>query len=221
MFEVSLTHPDFMRDDVIPEPLVVGADFSPWTGMLKLDVVDGEGNVQTWPLQLADAPEGAVTLDATSFATAHWTLGVEQTAKLKEGVYIVTATLDTKSLADGGAGSVESIPATLTVTKAPATLSDEQQSLLAQSLAAQAVIKGDTTEAMSILDEQLAKQPNDISVLEFKGDLLAADGKTDEALKIYNAALKLFYEANPDFPEPASILADKQHEMMDKLLETP
>ncbi len=221
LLEVSVTHPDFMREDVVTEPVTFGDEDSPWTGMVTVSVVDADGNIQEWPLRQVGKPDGAVELDATSFGVAYWTLGVEQTVKLEKGTYVVTAKLDTTSMESVGVGSIESIPVVLTVTKAPAKLSDEEQSRLAQSLAAQAVVVRDNAEAMSVLDTQLAKKPADISVLEFKGDLLAADGKTKEALRVYNAALKAFYEANPASPEPPTLLAEKQHDMMDALLATP
>lgn len=215
MFEVSLTHPNFMRDDVLAEPLTVGTDSKPWTGMVKLEVTDAAGNKQTWPLQLAGKPESVATLDALSFASAYWTLGVEQTAKLAAGSYVVNASFA------NGSDSIASVPVALTVSKAPAALSDEQKVSLAESRATQAAVEGNSAIAMSIVDDLLAKQPSNTTVLEFKGDLLAEAGKSKEAMEVYGQALKAFYAANPDSPEPPSVLAEKQHEMMDKLLTTP
>lgn len=221
MLEVSLTHPEFMRSDITVKPLTLGADFIPWTTAVTVDVVAADGTTQTWPLTLAGAPEGAVTLDAEQYSTAFWTLGTEETAKLKEGIYRVSAVLDTTAMVNGGMGKIESVASTVAVRKAPAMLSMPEKSLLARSTAAQAVVRGDNAEAMRVLDALLAEQPDDSSALEFKGDLLADEGKIQEAFQTYGEALEAFDKQNPDALEPPSILGQKQHELMDKLLETP
>jgi predicted Zn-dependent protease len=89
----------------------------------------------------------------------------------------------------------------------------------AQLLAAQALVLGDRAGAASILDDLLAEQPTNIAALEFKGDLLAEAGKTAEALDAYNLAIKAFYQQNESPEEAPTMLARKQHEMMDKLLD--
>lgn len=219
--EVGVTHPNFMRDDVIADPIVLGGASKSWTEGVKVNVVDADGKSQAWPLKLVEPKDKEVTLDATSFGSAYWTLGVEETAKLKDGAYIVTAILDGDELQKVGTGEIESIPAVVTVKKAPATLTDEQQAELAQNNASQAFVEGDSAGALDIIDGLLEKSPRDIAAMEFKGDILAGDGKYKEAMEAYGTALKVFYEDNPESPEPPSTLAEKQHDMMDKLLATP
>jgi hypothetical protein len=218
LFEVSLMHPDCLWSDEQVEPLEVGADGSPWSGAITLAVVDAEGKAQTWPMRLAGTPEGGVMLDSESMSTVYFALGPEETAKLEEGAYAVTASLDTASQPSGWRGKAESIPAILTVSEAPAELTAEQESVKAQMLAGQAVALGDRAEAMSLIDALLDAQPDNIGALEFKGDLLAEEGKTSEALDAYNMAIKAFYEQNESAEEAPSVLAQKQHEMMDRLL---
>jgi tetratricopeptide (TPR) repeat protein len=208
-----------MNSSVVAEPLTVGEDGNPWTGAVTLEVTDAEGQAQTWPLQVADAPEGAVTLDNEATSTAYWTLVPDQTVELAEGDYAVTATLDAASFESGWQGSARSRTAFLHVSKAPESLSAEQESLLAQRLAAQAVLVGDSEGAMAILDELLAEQPDSIGALEFKGNLLADEGRTEEAFQAYSQAIRAFYEQNENPDEPPAMLAHKQHEMMVKLLE--
>ncbi|MGA7730145.1 MAG: hypothetical protein WCD37_02610 [Chloroflexia bacterium] len=218
MFEVSLMHPDYLRADVLAQPLIVGVDGSPWSSAVTLEVVDAEGKAQSWPLQMAGALDGAITLDNEATGTVYLWLDPAESARLKEGVYAVTASLDTASLSGGWKGTAESIPAILTVSKAPTKLSPEQESMRAQMLASQAIVRGDRAGAMSHLDELLAAQPGNISALEFKGDLLAEEGKTSEALDAYSKAIKTFYEQNETPDEAPTILAQKQHAMMDKLI---
>ena len=219
IFEVSLVHPDYMNSSVVAQPLTVGEESSPWTGAVTLEAMDAEGKTQSWPLQVASAPESAVSLDNEATSTAYWTLGPDQTVELKEGDYAVTATLDTASFASGWQGAVRSASAVLHVRKAPEVLSEDEESLLAQRLAAQAVVVGDNAGAMSILDELLAKQPNSIGALEFKGNLLAEGGRTEDALQAYSQAIRAFYEKNENPEEPPTMLAHKQRDMMVKLLE--
>ena len=220
LLEVSLMHPDYLNTSVAVEPVTVGTESKPWTGALSLEVVDEEGKSQSWPMQPAGAPAGLVTLDSEAFSTAYWMLGPEQTARLQEGAYTVAAHLDTSSFSGGWQGNLSSVPATIRVEKAPARLSPEQESTRAQMLAGHASLLGKRSEAMSYLDELLADQPDNIGALEFKGDLLAEEGKASEALDAYNQAIKTFYEQNDDPQEAPTILAQKQHAMMDKLLET-
>jgi tetratricopeptide (TPR) repeat protein len=221
LVEVNLMHPDVMRSDVLAQSIVVGAEGKPWTGDLKIQVVNAKGESQSWPLHSAGAPTGAVTLDGETISTAHWWLGVEETAALAEGDYAVTGVLDTRNTGSGWQGSIETVPASLHISKAPAKLSPEEQSLNTEMLAAQAVVRGDIPLAISQLDALLAKQPDNISAMEFKGDLLAEQGKIKEALDIYNKAIKTFTEKYPDAEEPPTILMQKQHDMIEKLLETP
>ena len=218
MFEVSLMHPDYLRADVPAQPLIIGADGSPWSRAVTVEVMDAEGKAQSWPLQVAGAPDGAITLDNEATGTVYLWLDPAESARLKEGVYAVTASLDTASLPGGWKGTAESIPAILTVSKAPTKLSPEQESMRAQMLAGQAIVRGDRAGAMSHLDKLLAAQPGNIGALEFKGDLLAEEGKTSEALDAYNKAIKTFYEQNEHPDEAPAVLAQKQHAMMDKLI---
>ena len=55
--------------------------------------------------------------------------------------------------------------------------------------------KGDIPGALALVDEALAKSPNLTEALLLKGDILLAQGRADDALAAYRAAL----EAKRDF----------------------
>src|SRR5713226_285518 len=185
-------------------PMILAAKEGPWSGAQTLEVTDGRGQAQRWPLHLATVTEKLLTLTATKGGELIWWLSPDETAQIPVGKYRLLATLDTTQSAakDGWKGRSVSEPFSIDLQSPPAQLTEEQHLARYFLLASYHLVRKDSQQAVGAINEVLKAQPNHIRGLAFKGDLLAADGKTDEAISLYQQALKEYEKKYPKSKQP-------------------
>jgi hypothetical protein len=210
-----LLHPQAYARNSKIEPMLLAAAEGPWTGAVRLEVKDTKGKNVEWPFHLATVATPTVTLDHQTFGSIGWWLTPDETAALSPGEYELTAILDTSSAHAAGAwkGNARSRSLRIEVIAEPKALDAEREEEKLLLLAHFAMVCGDDKQAVSHVDALLAKQPKSVTALERKGDLLAAAGKTLEALQSYDAALAIYRKRNlPDKPpgEPPALLRKHQ-----------
>ena len=211
----TLLHPQAYARNARIEPMLLAAADGPWTGAVRLEVKDAKGKKVEWPFHLATTATPTVTLDHQTFGSIGWWLTPDETAGLQPGAYELTAILDTSSARADGAwkGNAHSRQLRIEVIAEPKVLDAEREEEKFLLLAHFAMFRGDDKEALSHVEALLAKQPKSVTALERKGDLLAAGGKTLEALRSYDAALAGYRKRNlPDKPpgEPPALLRKHQ-----------
>ncbi len=140
--------------------------------------------------------------------------------KLPAGDYELVAVLDATPSTRAGAwkGTVPTDPVRIQVVPEPATLSARQEEEKHLLLAHLAGLRGEMKEAVAQVEALLARQPNSPAGLELKADLRAADGKTAEALKLYDQALGAWLKQNPKAKEPPVALLRKHREVLYQFL---
>jgi hypothetical protein len=220
-----LLHPRaFARDATKIQPMLLAAAEGPWTGAVRLEVRDAKGKQVDWPFHLATVAKPTVALDNQTAGYLGWWLTPEETAALPPGEYELTGTLDTSTARAAGAwqGSARSRSVRIRVTAEPKMLVTEQEEEKHLLLAHFAALRGDDKQALAHLDALLAKQPKSISGLEHKGDLLAAAGQTEAALRNYDAAIAAYLgrrrlRGQPS-PEPPAELLGKHREVLVQFL---
>ncbi len=217
--ELGLFHPGLYRSGAAREPLLVASKEGLWTAAVRLKVQNEKGEQVAWPWQLASPPSGTLKLGVESPQRLVWWLTPEVTTAIAEGRYKLTAELETGDTTVAGAwrGLVVSQSASILVRAAPTPLSAAQQSVKYQNLVRYQLLRGDRKEAFRQVDEWLKAQPDNPRGFEWRGDLLAQDGKTKEALEQYNNALLAFLKKHGTKGEPATLLLMKRNKMMAEL----
>jgi hypothetical protein len=220
---LSLLHPAAFTGDEKAEPLVLAAKQGPSSGAVRLKVRKEDGGAANWPFRVGGIPPQKLSLDARAHGALAWGLGPEDTAGLSEGTYELTAVLDTRATAAQGAwnGEARSETITVRVTKEPTPLSPELEHRKYLLLAEYALFRSDLKGAQAQLERLLAQHPKSIGGLAMMGEVLAAQGKTREALGAYDAAIAVFYERNPKSPHPPMELYIRKRELAEKLRADP
>ena len=220
LVQAELLHPRAFDAAPGVVPLRLAAPEGPWTNAVHLEVrIDGK-EPAPWPFHLGTDPKGPLALDAQTAGAVVWWLSPEETARLPEGDYQVTGVLDTTaaSAADVWKGTARSNTASVRVRKEPSPLSPSQQEDKFLLLADQDMFRGDAKQALARIEELLAKQPASIGGLGLKADVLAASGRTPEALQSYQEAITAFYKKYPKAPEGPEGLLTKYHALLNQAL---
>jgi hypothetical protein len=218
LVRVRLHHPRTLDKDA--EPIVLAAKDGAWSNAVRIEVRSARGELQSWPLHLATAAPATLTLDRMHGGELVWWLSPQEVAELPKGDYTFAAKLDTteSSAANAWKGIAAGEQVNIRIGAEPVTWTTEQVSMKHQLLASYHLLRNAPREARAVLDELLRKQPDNISALGFQADVLAADGKSVEALKLYDRALEVFERKHPDIPEPPAALLKMRHALMDRLL---
>ena len=87
MVEVSLLHPDAMKQKPVGLPVVLAAKSGPWSNAIRLVAKKTSGVEKAWPFHLALVAPETLSLDAENLGELAWWLAPEDTSKLAEGVY--------------------------------------------------------------------------------------------------------------------------------------
>lgn len=220
-FMMVLSHPArFGVARGVPD-VVFGSAEKPWLDSLQLEVRNSEGKPVSpadWPMTLVRSePEGRLELSSRApdvTARAMWRLVPKDSAKLAQGTYTVCAVLTT-----GPDQRLESRPVTVQIAPEPAQLSADDKARKCYLLAHDAIDRKDWTAASVQIEGLLADQPDDIGGLELKGDLMAAQGKPQEALAAYNAAVAAFAKgAKGPYVEPSRALMVKQGAIIEQIM---
>jgi hypothetical protein len=207
VFQVDLFHPDAMTTDQPVNPILLKLDTGSWADAVKITILDSSGVQQNWPLHLLLRPTGAdasLSLDSETSGQLAWWVSSADTSSIAAGTYQVIATLDTTGATDPNAfnGQASSAVVTLTFANEPSTLTPEQLEKKYLLFAFYDVLQGNTSQALTDVDNLLAAQPQNLTAMVAKGDLLQQSGKTADALTIYDQAIAAFYATTPDAPEP-------------------
>jgi hypothetical protein len=219
LLEAGIFHPAAFQPGAPKKPLLLAAKEGPWSNALRVEIKDARDEPQSWPLHLTDSPPAVLSLEARTTGELTWWLSPEETAKLPEGGYELVAVLDTThaTAPDGWRGRTVSVPLAIRVRKEPSPLPPQQEAEKYQLLAAYHLLRGDAKQALALADELLKKQPDNLGGLQLKGDLLARDGKTEEALAAYDRALEVFLKKYGTKEGPPRDLLKKRNELLNKL----
>lgn len=203
ILKVMLFHPQIFATAANVAPLNIIPVGGSWANNLKLSVVDANGVNQDWPAQFAKIPTGALLLDQQSTGNVAWV--VSPTATIPPGTYRVVGTLDTTASAGttGWSGRVTSNAVSIQIEASPATLTPVQEGEKLKLSALYDHLTGNDAQALTDLNDLLAKQPEAVPALAFQGDLLGQMGQTRQALHSYDQALTNFYAAqSSELTEP-------------------
>lgn len=180
-------------------PLTLAAAAGPWSGLLRLEVADAQGQAAAWPVRPAFTPSATITLDEQTFGQMVYVLAGDETALLAPGDYTVGAILETGANAAAGSwtGVARSLEAELKVVAAPAALSPEQARRKARLRIEAALWLGDPETAVIAAQELAAAQPDSYQAWALQGEVLAAAGRAAESAAAYSRAAELFQKAEP------------------------
>lgn len=213
ILRVTLALPIAPADD---SKLMIAPKDTPWTTAIKLTVKDTAGIVKDWPLHLISAKNPTLELTRGTEAKISYWLSSEETLKLAEGKYIITASLEVKEVASvsAWAGMVTSdeIPIRISAEPAPLTAEQTQSKILIQ--ARLAVLLGDFPGALTLIDGLLKNKPDNILWLSVKASILEDMGKPEEAIKANNYALAIFLQEFPDEDPPGPMIETQRRLIM-------
>jgi tetratricopeptide (TPR) repeat protein len=181
-------------------------------------VVNEAGEDQSWSLHPATSLPAELALAHDGFAEAAWWLAGDETAALPEGRYTLVAELDTERATSGWQGRAVSPPVELALSAEPSPLAPELARAKRHLGLSLLLLRGEREAAETEVESLLREDPDDLSALEIRGDLLAEGGREDEALAAYGRALELFSELSPDSPEPPDTLLAKRHALLTRRL---
>ena len=215
----ALFHPQIYALAASVSQIQINAQNGSWANAIAVSVVDENGKQQNWPVQLANAPSGSLTLGPQVLAGLVWV--VSPSAAIAPGSYRVTATLNTTSSAGttGWSGTVTSNAALVQIGTAPSAPSTSQQQKQAELQAQYDYLIGNPTQAIIDLNTLLAQQPQTVTALSFKGDLLGETGQIQQAIQAYDQAFKAFFaQQTGTRTEPPTHLLGPQRRLVSESL---
>jgi tetratricopeptide (TPR) repeat protein len=219
LVELAVRHPRLYRREAGEEPLTVASRGASWAAAVTLSVKTSAGRAMTWPLKSMPSKDGPLTLDAERIETLRWWLAGEDTAAITEGDYRIVATLDTRGVKKTGVwqGRVASEPAVLHFHTEPSPLTEEQAEEKLLLLAAFAQDAGESAKAKEYIDTLLGAQPESLQGLSFKADQLEETGDKEEAMRLYEQAIRIFNRKYPD-AEPPRMLYKNYNRLLSEVL---
>jgi tetratricopeptide (TPR) repeat protein len=169
------------------------------------------------------AAEEPVLLKPLGEAAVFWVLSPEAVSELAEGEYTVSLTLDTRrSAADWSwSGLCRSERVSLTVAAEPASLETKQEAFKGLVRARYHQLRDQLDTALSILDEWLARDPEDSAALGEKAALLEQSGRLPEALAAYGSAIDAFQKRFPGAMHPPRELMRNHSRLLNALIQLP
>ena len=199
----------------------LGMADAPWTAALSLRITNAAGAPQTWPLEMVWSAAEPVLLKPLGEAAVFWALPPEATSGLPVGEYTVSLTLDTRrSAADWSwVGQCRSEQVSLKVAAEPASLEAKQEAFKALVRARYHQLRDEPDTALSILDEWLARNPEDSAALGEKAALLEQSGRLAEALAAYTSAIDAFNKRFPDAIHPPRELMRNRSRLFNTLIQ--
>lgn len=204
---LELCHPQVTAPEAAAEPILVPLVKTGNEPAARLEFRRADGRPAGASFKPVPPAEAAVTLDGSRTAMFVWWLDADSSATLPPGDYELTVTYDPGH--DAGAGAWTGRPvlkkAFLRVEPEPADLTDRQINEKALAVARAAFMLGDRDEANRRVQELLAADPDDLSGLELKGDLILASGDKEAAFDVYGRAVFVFHRDNPGERTPGSL----------------
>lgn len=209
IFSSTLFNPQKFKRVSSFSALTINPQNGSWANNIKLQVIDGNGTIQNWPIQLIAPPPGAINLDATTSGRLTWLLGPSETSVIAAGTYSVIALLDSTASAGatGWSGIINSENVTVQISSPLLSPTVDQQEEKVELLASYNHLLGNDSAAIESLDAFLKQQPNNIGALALEGKVFEQMGQPKMALAAYQQALQAFLAANPGpLPEPPDSL---------------
>jgi len=200
--------------------ILAGADGT-WSDAVRIEIVNGRGEPQRWPMTLATRAAATLQLDAETAGELNWWIAPSDTDTLPRQTYRITARLDTRESSAHGAwrGTAASDSVAITIIDEPAA--DHDLEAAAQLMASYFIQIGETDRALEVVTELTKDRPNSPGALELQGDVLALLDRSSEALDAYDRAIEILIALEPDAPEPPMELLQKRHTVLDKLIDPP
>lgn len=194
VLSIGVVHPDGVRarlagESVTPISIEVPTGRK-WSELVKLVVRNAQGQLQPWPFLLLTQVGTTLTLDAAQAGHLVVVLPPEATASLPAGQYSVRAWLDSRegSTFTSFKGWATS-GAELVLQNEPATLTPELHCARGHVFSRYHRARGNTAQAVAVLDAALAQAPEDILCLTARGDMADSLGQTKQAIDFYHRAI--------------------------------
>ena len=196
------------------EPITLQAKQGSWRDALVVDVTNAYGEHVAWPLHPVQQSEGSVTLGVDDTATAEWWLEPTETQTLPAGAYTLTVSFRSNTL-EGLPGYIVSDRFHLKIEKEPAPLPQTTASAKQLEIAAFSLFRGDTKNAGALVDQILAREPENIGGLRLQAKLLVREGKKLEAANKLEEALHVYYKKYPKADPPLGLLHERSEAIKD------
>ncbi|MDD2462983.1 MAG: hypothetical protein PHI97_03230, partial [Desulfobulbus sp.] len=145
-------------------------------------------------------------------ATAQWWLEPAETQVLPEGQYTLTVSFRPNAV-DGLPRSFGCNRFHLNLVKEPVPLTQPTATAKQLQMAEFSMFKGDTKTAGSLVDQLLAREPENIGVLRLQAKLLMSEGKKLEAANALDEALQVYYKKYPAADPPLGLLQERSEVM--------
>jgi hypothetical protein len=196
------------------DPITIKAKQGAWRDALVVEVRNASGELATWPLHPMPQPETSLTLGVDETATAHWWLEPADSQALPVGVYAVTVSFRPDAV-EGLPKSLGSDRFHLKIEKEPAPLDQATATAKQLQMAEFSLFKGDAKTANSLVEQLLAREPENIGVLRLQAKLLMGEGKKLEAANALEEALHVYYKKHPKADPPLGLLHERSEAMKD------
>jgi len=219
VIQAAFYHPNVLAADATTvTPLVLADQQGSWSNSAQLTMADSTGAPQSWPVQLALAPPGPLSLGAGTAGVLVWTAGADFTRTIALGTYSASVTLNTTQAFSGWIGSVSSATATIQIVPPLSSPNTDQVEDQYRALATYDAVQGNISQAISDLGTLLAQQPQSIGGLALNAQILADSGQTAQALAMYSQAIDAFYAQNPSPSEPPNHLLAPQQDLLEQMV---
>ncbi len=210
--------PDALDNMPAVAPITIKAKQGAWRDALVVEVRNASGETVTWPLHPGQQPETSVTLGVDETATAQWWLEPAETQELAPGVYALTVSFRPDAV-EGLPESLGSDRFHLKIEKEPAPLDQTTATAKQLQMAEFSLFKGDAKTAVSLVEQLLASEPENIGVLRLQAKLLMCEGKTLEAANALEEALHVYYRKYPKADPPLGLLHERSEAMKELMPE--
>ena len=198
----------------VVDPITIKAKQGAWRDALVVEVRKASGEPVVWPFHPVRQPETSVTLGVDETANAQWWLDPAETQTLPVGVYAVTVSFRSDAV-EGLPKSLGSDRFHLKIEKEPAPLDQATATAKQLQMAEFSLFKGDAKTAGSLVEQLLAREPENIGVLRLQAKLLMGEGKKLEAANALEEALHVYYKKYPKADPPLGLLHERSEAIKD------
>lgn len=190
-------------------PLKLAAGSGPWSSLLHLTPPG-----PAWKLKPVEITDSSISLDDSTSGLLLWTMTAEELDAIPRGTYRIEALLETRDSPEGAwSGTARASPALVTLVKAIAKPTEDQEVDRARFTANVLRLRGDAAGANRESDALLKKFPKNTLAILLRVDLLEADGKRAEALAFLDGAIDAVVGPNPTVQNYPKALARRREEL--------
>jgi hypothetical protein len=150
-----------------------------WAGRVTI-----EGHPPLPALKPGPRPSGALALEGDAAGELVWTMSAAELDALPRGPLVIAARLEWKDAAFVQASArITLLPPPK---QAPPAVDPKRMTVQVDA----ALARGETDEALTLVDASLAKRPQDPMLLGLRGKVLEASGRLKEAMAAYDQAVE-------------------------------